>query len=65
MLDSDYYLFGVNKSDSFFLSLMYIVSKEFKLKNSKIQNNYIETLKETIKPYYRILYVYLVVIILF
>lgn len=49
MLDADYYLFGVNKTDSFFLSLMYIISKEFKLKNTNIQVNYVNTLKETIQ----------------
>ena len=31
-LGSNYYLFGVNKENSFLISLLYFISKEFKLK---------------------------------
>ena len=31
-LGSNYYLFGVNKENSFLISLLYVISKEFKLK---------------------------------
>ena len=31
-LGSNYYLFGVNKENSFIISLLYVISKEFKLK---------------------------------
>ena len=32
LLGSNYYMFGVNKNNSFIISLLYIISKEFKLK---------------------------------
>ena len=36
-IGSNYYLFGVNKENSFFISLLYIISKEFKLKTKDKQ----------------------------
>jgi hypothetical protein len=46
-LDTNYYIFGVPKEDSFFHSMLYIVSKDFKLKPEDVRLNYIKTLKET------------------
>ena len=36
-LGSNYYLFGVNKENSFIISLLYVISKEFKLKTQDKQ----------------------------
>lgn len=36
-LGSNYYLFGVNKDNSFLISLLYVISKEFKLKKQDKQ----------------------------
>jgi hypothetical protein len=46
-LDTNYYIYGVPKEDSFFHSLLYIISKEFKLKPIDVRLNYVKTLKET------------------
>ena len=46
-LDLNYYIFGVPKEDSFFYSLLYIVSKDFKLKKEDVRHNYVNTLKQT------------------
>ena len=46
LLDTNYYIFGVPKEDSFFYSLLYVISKDFKLKKSDVRQNYVSTLKE-------------------
>jgi hypothetical protein len=46
-LDTNYYIYGVPKLDSFFHSLLYIISKEFKLKPPEVRLNYVATLKES------------------
>ena len=46
-LDTNYYIFGVPKEDSFFHSLLYIISKDFKLKPNDVRLNYVKTLKDT------------------
>lgn len=45
ILDTKYYLFGVPKIDSFFYSILYVISKDFKLKDSKIRNDYVSNVK--------------------
>ena len=45
-LDNQYYIFGVPKQDSFFYSLLYIISKDFKMKKSDIRKSYVEALRE-------------------
>ena len=47
-LDNQYYIYGVPKENSFFYSLLYIISKEFKLKDSGVRDNYVVNLKETL-----------------
>ena len=47
-LDSNYYIYGVPKDNSFFHSIMYIISKDFKLKSSKIRLDYIQSLKDNL-----------------
>lgn len=46
-LDLNYYIFGVPNQDSFFHSLLYIISKDFKLKPADVRLNYVTTLKES------------------
>jgi hypothetical protein len=46
LLDTNYYIFGVPKENSFFYSLLYVISKDFKLKKSDVRENYVKTLKE-------------------
>lgn len=48
VLGDDYYLFGVNKDMSFIMSLLYIISKDFKLKDSKTQTQYCNELKKNL-----------------
>lgn len=48
-LDSNYYIFGVPKEDSFFYSLLYVISKDFKLKKEDVRSNYVTKLKEELK----------------
>ena len=45
-LGSNYYLFGVNKENSFIISLLYIISKEFKLKSIDKQSIFSKELME-------------------
>ena len=45
ILDTKYYLFGVPKTDSFFYSILYVILKDFKLKDSKIRNDYVSNIK--------------------
>lgn len=47
-LDLQYYIFGVPTQDSFFYSLIYIIFKDFKLKNAPIREEYIKNLKQTL-----------------
>lgn len=47
-LDTQYYIYGVPSDDSFFYSLLYIISKDFKLKDSKIRDQYVSKLKESL-----------------
>jgi len=47
-LDTCYYIFGVPQVDSFFYSLLFIISKEFKLKDKGVRDNYIINLKENL-----------------
>lgn len=47
-LDTNYYIYGVPKKDCFFHSLLYVVSKDFKLKSSEVRESYVNTLKESI-----------------
>jgi hypothetical protein len=47
-LDTCYYIFGVPQVDSFFYSLLFAISKEFKLKDNNVRANYITNLKETL-----------------
>ena len=44
-LDTKYYIYGVPKKDSFFYSLLYIIHKEFKLKDKTVRTNYVDNLK--------------------
>lgn len=46
-LDLNYYIFGVPKVDSFFYSILYVVSKDFKLKKDDVRSKYVAELKET------------------
>lgn len=46
-LDLNYYIFGVPQKDSFFHSLLYVVSKDFKLKKEDVRLDYVTTLKQT------------------
>lgn len=48
VLGDDYYLFGVDKDMSFIMSLLYIISKDFKLKDSKTQKQYCHELKKSL-----------------
>ena len=48
VLGDDYYLFGVDKDISFLMSLLYIISKDFKLKDRKTQSQYCLELKKTL-----------------
>lgn len=48
VLGDDYYLFGVNKDMSFMMSLLYVISKDYKLKDSKTQKQYCEELKKNL-----------------
>jgi hypothetical protein len=45
-LGSNYYLFGVNKENSFLVSLLYVISKEFKLKQVDKQLSFSKELLE-------------------
>jgi hypothetical protein len=45
-LDLNYYIFGVPIQDSFFHALLYVVSKEFKLKKEDVRIDYVTTLKQ-------------------
>ena len=45
-LDLNYYIFGVPKIDSFFYALLYVVSKDFKLKKEDVRSDYVTTLKQ-------------------
>jgi hypothetical protein len=45
-LDLNYYIFGVPTQDSFFHALLYVVSKEFKLKKEDVRLDYVTTLKQ-------------------
>ena len=47
-LDTQYYIYGVPSDDSFFYSLLYVISKDFKLKDSKIRSQYVSKLKENL-----------------
>ena len=47
-LDTCYYIFGVPQVDSFFYSLLFAISKEFKLKDTTVRANYITTLKDNL-----------------
>ena len=38
-LDTNYYIYGVPKKDCFFHSLLYVVSKDFKLKSNDLYNS--------------------------
>jgi len=46
-LDLNYYIFGVPEVDSFFYSLLYVVSKDFKLKKEDVRKDYVKNLKES------------------
>jgi hypothetical protein len=46
-LDLNYYIYGVPKNDSFFHSLLYVVSKDFKLKKEDVRLDYVTILKQT------------------
>ena len=46
-LDTNYYIYGVPRENSFFHSLLYVVSKDFKLKTPDVRVNYVNTLKES------------------
>ena len=48
VLGDDYYLFGVDKDISFMMSLLYIISKDFKLKDRKMQHQYCQELKKSL-----------------
>ena len=48
VLGDDYYLFGVNKDVSFIMSLLYIISKDFKLKEQKTQLQFCQELKKSL-----------------
>jgi len=48
VLGDDYYLFGVDKDISFLMSLLYIISKDFKLKDRKTQHQYCQELKKSL-----------------
>jgi hypothetical protein len=48
-LDSNYYIFGVPKEDSFFYSLLYVISKDFKLKKEAVRSNYVISIKEELR----------------
>lgn len=48
VLGDDYYLFGVDKDMSFIMSLLYIISKDFKLKDTKTQTQYCQELKKNL-----------------
>jgi hypothetical protein len=47
-LDTCYYIFGVPQVDSFFYSLLFAISKEFKLKDKNVRANYITNLKDNL-----------------
>ena len=47
-LDTQYYIYGVPSNDSFFYSLLYVISKDFKLKDTKIRSQYVSKLKESL-----------------
>ena len=57
LLGSNYYLFGVNKTNSFLLALLYVISKEFKLKTFEKQSEFavelLKLLKEEIPTFHR------------
>lgn len=48
VLGDDYYLFGVDKDRGFIMSLLYIISKNFKLKDIKTQKQYCQELKKNL-----------------
>tara|TARA_B110001469_G_C9645385_1_gene325944 strand:+ start:930 stop:2024 length:1095 start_codon:yes stop_codon:yes gene_type:complete len=47
-LDTCYYIFGVPQVDSFFYSLLFVISKEFKLKEKNVRADYITNLKDSL-----------------